>query len=181
MANGWHRQVNSGFVHRLTEGGIVGTNQNMAVDGSITPVRFSCGCHPGLMPHVLQIDTVIIAPAPFNPLVLGKDTIALNGLQYGTEVDNRIGYPINFTVKTNSDIMNIGNVVEYYEWGIAVNAIAVLITRWNVLTTQSEIRLNGDKGDHLFVDVQDDLTSLDAMHVNISGYFDSLAAQVAPL
>lgn len=151
---------------------IITRNQN--VDGSVTPVRFKLSPPVGQtwqisrMVFLIRDDGVFDSggwgnQSPASPLPNGM-TIGLfiGGVEYNQT-------PIPWT--TVADLAGVAYDLSYNAFGQGDNFITVRLT---FQKAGQNIRLNGDDGDFIWIDVNDDLTYLTEQRAMFQGFIEGV-------
>jgi len=135
-------------------------NRNMAVDGSITPVRFNLDVPIGQIYIMTRFVFLIRDGGSFDSGGWGNQVPAAplpNGMTVGVTID---GLDINFTPipwTTHADLAGVAYDLAYHDWGGGDN---FLVMRLTISKAGTQLRLRGDRGDTFWMDVNDDLRYL---------------------
>lgn len=146
---------------------------NMAVNGSVTPVSFTIAPPPGIILDITRLNWVITGPGPTQPndTFFGNITALTNGVVLRQNLD---GERFNFiNIKSNSDLIVYSGIDLRYNnntggGDVSTNARSTLAgqDKHGVVA-----RLNGDVGMSLEIIIRDDLSSLTSFRVMGQGHY----------
>lgn len=147
-------------------------NSNMAVDGSVTPVVFKLRIGTTSVPGAADITRIIMTCEAESAVNLDAFGDIAGGLSKGLVFRLRNGITQNiFNVKTNKELASIA-----YDWtpytasnpALGINGFA-----WRLTFNGQEkigVVLRVEQNDNLEVWVQDDLTALTSLSINVEGH-----------
>jgi hypothetical protein len=146
------------------------SSTEMAIDGSITPVRFSYRFAPTNR-HLTILNSVLTLSGGKldDPALFGGLAVALtNGCQMGWTVksgDTEVDYPALIPFKNNYDLVSFASNSK--PWGFTSDTKDVMICEFfqDFLPSIDPLQITS-----LYLDIQDDLTGLDSMHMALRGH-----------
>lgn len=147
-------------------------NRNMAVDGSVTPVRFSLDVPAGLVYVAHRIifmlrDSVGIDVGGWGNSLGDPLT---NGMTVGVTIN---GQDINFSPipwTSCADLAAIAYDVSHNAWGQGDEFVSMRLT---LTKAGTRLRLIGDRGDTFWMQVNDDLTYLTEQRCMVQGSIEN--------
>jgi hypothetical protein len=150
------------FFERLTDG----SSENMAVDGSVTPVIFHIQPPEG---EVWRIDGWIIYVedgGSFDAQKWGNNITITNGFMPRLKRGNNEAVDLlSFGLKSSGDLASISDEFKHLDFG---SGNQFVIAKWDFIKTGQYLRLTSD--DRLEIVVRDDLTNLVSQFSHIQGY-----------
>ena len=133
---------------------------DMSIDGSITPVEFYI--QPEDEVYMIARWMLYIQDSKgFDITSFGANGTLSNGLQIQMNGQDILEY----NIKTNGDIAGLSYDMEVLTFG---NDDDVLVARWSFYKVGQNVRLTST--DRLSVIVNDDLTSISNMYIQVQGY-----------
>lgn len=133
--------------------------RNMAVDGSVTPVRFNLDVPVGQIFLVTRFVFIIRDSGSMDSGGWGNNggSPLPNGMTVGVTLD---GVDIDFTPipwTSHADLAGVAYDLTYHSWG---SGDTFIVMRLTIAKTGTRIRLRGDRGDTFWMQVNDDLEYL---------------------
>jgi hypothetical protein len=147
-------------------------NRDMSVDGSVTPVRFSLNVPDGL---IYIVHRLIFMIRDSNGMDVGGWGNSLgvpldNGIRLGVTIN---GQDIDFTPipwTSHADLAAIAYDLVHQSWGQGDEFVAM---RLDVTQVGTRVRLRGDRGDTLWMEIHDDLTYLTEQRMMVQGFIEN--------
>jgi len=154
------------FTQRFTETGLPGSNHDLNVDGSVTPVIFKISPPPGVMVTIQEVIVYIEDEGHFDTDTFGHDAQMQNGLIIHRRHAGVIVATIPIIIKTNADVASLIHDINDRHWA---GDKEFMTARWTVGRGINGIVLDGNHQDNVEVQVRDDLTGLDKFYVTAQG------------
>lgn len=156
----------------MVEEGSDPINVNQAVNGSITPVRFSTPVPSDEIWIISQLIFLIRDTGDFDVGGWGNSQLSelTNGVKLGLVIDG-VDYSISDgTWRSHIDLGNTSFHVNYQNFGLGDSFLHM---RLNFDEMGTKIRLDGSKGDKMYLDIQDDLTVIVYQHGMAQGHIEN--------
>lgn len=156
------------FTHLDTNGDGTGSD-DMNVDGSITPVRFSITPPPGNVYRIAKFMMYIQDTGTFDTGFWGNNITMVNGIQFITTrggVDREV---LKHPIRTSGDLAELTFNVRHENFG---SGDEFLVSEWKIAELGQFFRLDGDNNDSFSVTINDDLTNLNHQQVMAQGYIE---------
>jgi|FLOH01.1.fsa_nt_gi hypothetical protein len=140
----------------------------MNVNGSVTPVDFYIAPPAGETWYISRWMMQLIDGKGFEITEFGSSGSALtNGLDALFESDGVQTSLLELTIKSNSDISAVTYDTRLDSYG---NSSDALHASWSLYKTGQMLRLRGSLNEKLVIKIQDNLTSLERLHIHAQGY-----------
>ena len=140
----------------------------MNVNGSVTPVDFYIAPPSNETWYISRWMLQLIDGKGFEITGFGSIGSPLtNGLDAVFESDGVQTSLLDHTIKSNSDISAIAFDARLDTYG---NSSDALHARWSLYKTGQMLRLRGSLNEKLIIKIQDNLTSLERLHIHAQGY-----------
>ena len=156
------------IVQRLSIDGTNSTNYNMNVDGSGSAVRFFIRPPSGSQYYITRLIFLLEDAGTFDSGGWGNNggTPLQNGIVIGFNIGG-ISKKLDFELKQHSDLAALAYDVNQVKWG---SGNEFLMSRFTFSKLGTEMRLDGNKGDIFYADINDDLTYLKSQQIIAEGY-----------
>lgn len=147
-------------------------NRNQAVDGSVTPVRFKQGPPPGEVWQFTRMLFAIRDGGSFDSGGWGNRTSPLdNGVTAGVFINNTERNLTPIPWKSHFDLAAISYDVDPQSFGQGDEYVVMRLT---FTKAGQNIRLNGDNGDYVWIDINDDLEYLVEQRAMMQGFIENV-------
>lgn len=172
------KSANTGPQHRtlskcLIQEGSDPLNVNQAVNGSVTPERFSTFVPVDEVWIINQLVFFIKDSGGFDSGGWGNSGAnpLVNGVKFGLVIDGvESFFGDGGTWKSHADLGNVTYDVVYQDWGSGDPFLSVKLDFQGM---GAPIRLIGEQGDKIFMDIQDDLEYLVYQHGMAQGFIEN--------
>lgn len=144
-----------------------GTTDNLATDGSVNSQEFYIQPIAGETWYLSRWMMYIQDSKGFSVATLGSNGALTNGLEIIQESQGVQNTLLDYAIKTNGDISATSYDTRVDTYG---NDFDILVARWSFYKTGQLIRLRGSHNEKLIVKVQDDLSNIQKININIQGY-----------
>jgi hypothetical protein len=142
-----------------------GSNDNMNVDGSVTPVVFSIAPPAGEVWRIYSWDLYIEDAGSFDAASWGNGITLTNGLMPILNINGTDYDMLEFGIKTSGELSSICDGIQHLTFG-AGNEIVT--AEWDFINSGQYVRLT--ENDSIKLVVRDDLTNLVNQYTTIKGY-----------
>lgn len=153
------------FIKRLKNG----ANDSLSVDGSITPVVFTLAPPANQIWRVSRWMISIQDEKGFDVGTFGSNGTLTNGIMPRIKQGSVTNDILEFGIKSNGDIASAAYDMTLHTFG---NTDDTLVAQLSFTKMGQFIRLDGSVGDELQVVVNDDLTSVNKIHILAQGYIE---------
>lgn len=146
-------------------------DNNMAVDGSTTPVTFRCKPASGVIYRVARIIISVRDTGAFDSGGWGNlgSTPLTNGMLAQVIWNGTTNVLTNEPVQSHIDLAALSYDVSHHNWG---SGDEFVVFRFTFTKAGQYIRLDGDTNDELQFLVRDDLTDLVQQRISVQGYVE---------
>ncbi len=154
-----------------------GSTINATDDYSVNPKNFTGGPPSDEIWRISRMIITIIDTNINNFGEYGNLPQLTNGIKLGVVINNstKILNPLrnvtdNFVIRTNGDWAKVMFDLDIKDLGAGDDYV---VGRWTFEKAGTKIRLVGSRGDHIFIQFNDDLTGLDGHEFLIQGYIET--------
>lgn len=157
------------FLRRMDETGDGTGNDDMAVDGSSTPVTFKIAPGAGEIIRLSRTMLYVQDTGAFDATKWGNGITLTNGQKFEIKIGAVTTDLLGFNVKTLGDVASIAFDVTHFAIGTGDEFSGGRLT----FTKMGQyVRLDGDNNDELLFTVNDDQTDLTRQHIMAQGYYE---------
>ena len=141
------------------------SNDNMNIDGSITPVEFSISPPTGEVWRIASWSLYIQDSGTFDADKWGNGITLTNGLMPVMNINGTDYNLLDFSIKSSGDLSSICDGLQHLTFGVGDE---IITAEWDFTKNGQYVRLT--ENDSLKLVVNDDLTGLVRQHTTIKGY-----------
>lgn len=157
------------FMRRMDETGDGTGNDNMAVNGAITPVLFKIAPAAGQILRLARSMMYVEDVGNFDADKWGNGLVLTNGQAFEIKIGAVITNAFGFNIKSLGDIASVAFDITHYAIGTGNEFSGGRLT----FTKMGQyLRLDGDNNDELRFTVNDDQTGLVRQHIMVQGYYE---------